>query len=152
MKTFNIIRLFVVVVLGMSMSAFAARNCNTCPTKSCPVKKACAPCAPCAGQVCRLKPDLIEVTKTCDKPGYYKQISRLEYIPCQGETVSYKACPQFLGCFDENGNRLDGNGSVVESADNSGVAYTQTAQVETKRFHRNGRNVRTAPMAAAIVQ
>lgn len=159
MKTFNIIRLFTVVALGLSLSA--AANCNRCPIKACPVKE----CAPCAGQPCKLTPDLVEITKTeeCGDAGYYKQVCYLVYEPCEGKTktVTFKQCPKFKGCYtlDASGNevRIDCVGN-----NNGGVAYSKTVNVDVsaervdnsaRRFHRNaGRTVRNAPLAPAIIE
>ncbi len=152
MKTFNIIRLFTVVVLGLSLSA--AANCNRCPIKACPVKRECAPCA---GQACRLKPDLVEITKTeeCGDAGTYKQVSYLVYTPCQGKTKThtFKQCPRFEGCYT-----LDANGNEVRIdcvGNENGVAYSKDVNVDVSanRLSRNaGRTVRNAPIASAIVE
>lgn len=142
MKTFNIMRLVVVAALGMSLSAFGFLGCGSrCATKSCAPKTECAPCA---GKACTLKPQQVEIVKTCDHPGYYRQVCRLEYRPCEGQVTRYKACPIFEGCFAEDGQPLDNsaarNGGVGYSDDN-GVAYVQEPTIEVKRngkrFHKN---------------
>jgi hypothetical protein len=122
MKTFNIMRLVVVVALAMSLSA-SANLFNSCG-------RSCAPkceksCEPCAGKACTLKPALVDVEKcyTCGKPGYYRQVCRLEYRPCVGEERReiVKMCPVFEGCFEEGtGRALDDT-----AARNGGAGYTQ---------------------------
>jgi hypothetical protein len=99
MKTFiNAARILVVTLLFTSLTAFGFGGC---------CKKRCEPrtCAPC-NTGCKLQPEPVKIRKTCDHPGYYKQVCHLEYIPCEGKVEEYEALPQYIGCFDEQGNKV----------------------------------------------
>jgi hypothetical protein len=101
MKTFmNALRLLVVTLVFVSLTSLA----NSC------CKKECAPCAPKATQCqttgCKLQPEPVKIRKTCDHPGFYKQVCHLEYIPCEGKVEEYTALPIYKGCFDEKGNMI----------------------------------------------
>ncbi len=111
MKTFiNAARLAVIALLFVSLTSFA----DCCKT-SCAPKR----CATTAG--CKLQPEPVKIRKTCDHPGYYKQVCHLEYVPCEGKVEEITAMPIFQGCFDEQGNRLE-NGS--------GYTNSQAARVQ----------------------
>lgn len=113
MKTFiNAARLAVISLLFVSLTVLG----DCCPTKCAPKR-----CATTAG--CKLQPEPVKIRKTCDHPGYYKQVCHLEYVPCEGKVEEITAYPKFIGCYDETGARLDGNGA--------GVGYTNAAQVIT---------------------
>ena len=131
MKTFNIMRLLVVVVLCMSVQAAnvlasCGTRCNTSCAPRCETK-----CAPCPGKACTLQPQQVEIVKTCDHPGYYRQVCRLEYRPCEGKVTRYKACPIFEGCFAEDGQPLDNSARATGGAGYEGeaVAFTQEVGV-----------------------
>ncbi|CAN5127649.1 hypothetical protein BH09DEP1_BH09DEP1_0670 [soil metagenome] len=103
MKTFiNAVRVAVVMLLFVSLNIIAGGCC----------KKSCAPKAACATG-CKLAPEPVTIKKTCDHPGYYKQVCHLEYEPCQGEVQEVTAMPIFKGCFDEQGNSINGGRSVT---------------------------------------
>ena len=100
MKTFiNAARLAVIAMLFVSLTSFA--DC-------CSKKSSCAPktCAPKCQAGCKLQPEPVKIRKTCDHPGYYKQVCHLEYEPCEGKIDEIEAYPVFQGCFDEQGNRI----------------------------------------------
>lgn len=100
MKTFiNAARIFAVTLLfvAVSASAFGWNRNRCCPQQACPVTR----CAP-AG--CKLQPEPVIIRKTCDHPGYYKQVCRLEYEPCEGKVEEIQAYPIYKGCYDETGN------------------------------------------------
>lgn len=106
MKTFiNVARVLAVTLLFASLSSFAfGRGC--CASKcSTPVAKCDTGCS--AAPACRLKPEPVEIVKTCDHPGFYRQVCRLEYRPCEGKVTRHKACPIYEGCFAEDGSKLD---------------------------------------------
>jgi hypothetical protein len=95
MKTFiNAARILVVTLLFVSLTSFAG-----CCKKSCEPRRTC-------NTGCKLQPEPVQIRKTCDHPGYYKQVCHLEYIPCQGKEEVYEALPQYIGCFDEAGNKI----------------------------------------------
>ena len=97
MKTFiNAARIAVVMLTFVSLTALGFGGC---------CKKACAPkCAKTAG--CKLQPEPVKIRKTCDHPGFYKQVCHLEYVPCEGKEEVHEALPIFQGCYDEQGNRI----------------------------------------------
>jgi hypothetical protein len=96
MKTFiNAARIAVVMLLFVSLTSLA----------SC-CKKACAPRAKC-NTGCKLQPEPVKIRKTCDHPGFYKQVCHLEYVPCEGKEEIHEALPIYQGCFDEQGNRIN---------------------------------------------
>lgn len=106
MKTFmNAIRILAVMVLFVSLTSLA----------DCCKKEACAPKQKCnAG--CKLQPEPVKIRKTCDHPGYYKQVCHLEYMPCEGKVDEYTAMPIYKGCFDEAGNMIT-NGVSMHSGE-----------------------------------
>jgi len=96
MKTFiNAARIAVVMLLFVSLTSLA----------SC-CRKACAPRAKC-NTGCKLQPEPVKIRKTCDHPGFYKQVCHLEYVPCEGKEEIHEALPIYQGCFDEQGNRIN---------------------------------------------
>jgi len=122
MKTFiSVARILVVAMLFVSLNAFGKCCATQCAPK-CEKQTNC-----CAAPACRLKPEAVEIVKTCDHPGFYRQVCRLEYRPCEGKVTRHKACPVYEGCFSEDGSRLEGNNNGMM---NEGVAYTQDATVE----------------------
>jgi hypothetical protein len=141
MKTFiNALRVAVVTVLFVSLSSLGfIGGC-------CKKESSCAPKASCAPG-CKLQPEPVKIRKTCDKPGFYKQVCHLEYIPCEGTVEEREERPIFIGCYDEQGNRIDGNGQAVDgnwNHNNHHVAYTQdvTAQVEVPASYEQKAQVR----------
>ncbi len=122
MKTFiNAARIAVVMLLFVSLTSLA----NCC-------KKSCAPCAPrtqCATG-CKLQPEPVKIRKTCDHPGFYKQVCHLEYIPCEGKEEVHEAYPIYQGCFDEQGNAINGGGSVVSRS--NATAFTQDVKIDVE--------------------
>ena len=98
MKTFiNAARVVAVTLLFVSLTSLGFGGC---------CKRACAPkCATTAG--CKLQPEPVKIRKTCDNPGFYKQVCHLEYVPCEGVVQEVEAYPKFIGCYDEAGNRID---------------------------------------------
>ncbi|GMU19649.1 MAG: hypothetical protein AMXMBFR12_08410 [Candidatus Babeliales bacterium] len=102
MKTFinAIARIVVAMLLFVSISVVAFGGC---------CKKSCAPRAAC-NVGCKLQPEPVTIKKTCDHPGYYKQVCHLEYEPCEGKVEEVTAMPIFKGCYDEQGNLLNGTG------------------------------------------
>jgi|GEM_PF-3047157 len=118
MKTFiNAVRVLMVALLFVSLNslAFLGGCCNkktTCNTG------------------CKLQPEAVQIRKTCDHPGYYKQVCHLEYVPCQGKEEVETRMPIYLGCYDEQGNKIDGNGSTRYASDH--VAYTNDVQISTQ--------------------
>lgn len=124
MKTFiSAARLFLVAMLFVSLNAFGAGCCATKCAPKCEKTSSC-----CAAPACRLKPEPVEIVKTCDHPGFYRQVCRLEYRPCEGKVTRHKMCPIYEGCFAEDGSKLD----TASVNGKSGVAYTQNATVEVK--------------------
>ena len=122
MKTFiSAARLLVVALLFVSLNAFGAGCCATKCAPKCEKQTNC-----CAAPACRLKPEPVEIVKTCDHPGFYRQVCRLEYRPCEGKVTRHKACPVYEGCFSEDGSVLE----VANQNGKSGVAHTQNATVE----------------------
>ncbi len=109
MKTFmNAMRILVVTLLFVSLTSLA----DCC-------KKECAPKAKCnAG--CKLQPEPVKIRKTCDHPGFYKQVCHLEYVPCEGKVEEYTAMPIYKGCFDEQGNTIT-NGVSMTSDESARV-------------------------------
>ena len=122
MKTFmNAIRILVVTLLFVSLTSLA-----DCCKKAC-APKACAPkCATTAG--CKLQPEPVKIRKTCDHPGFYKQVCHLEYIPCEGKVEEYTAMPMYKGCYDEQGNPIN-NGSSAEVV---GEVRTQNVDIQVQ--------------------
>ncbi len=97
MKTFmNAARLAVVTLLFVSLTSFAQ-----CCKKTCAPKRTCA-----TATGCKLQPEPVKIRKTCDHPGFYKQVCHLEYEPCQGKEEEIEAYPIYQGCFDEQGNKI----------------------------------------------
>ena len=97
MKTFiNAARIAVVMLTFVSLTAFGFGCC----------KKSCAPKAAC-NKGCKLQPEPVKIRKTCDHPGFYKQVCHLEYVPCEGKEEIHEALPIYQGCFDEQGNRIN---------------------------------------------
>ena len=126
MKTFvNAIRFALVALLFVSVTALGFGNCcnKTCAPKTCAPKRSCAP-------GCKLQPEPVKIRKSCDDAGSYKQVCHLEYIPCAGTTQEFEAYPKFIGCYDEAGNRIDGNGTVGYENNNGHATYTNDVQVE----------------------
>lgn len=118
MKTFvSAARIFVVALLFVSLNAFG----GCCATKCAPKCEKQTNC--CAAPACRLKPEAVEIVKTCDHPGFYRQVCRLEYRPCEGKVTRHKMCPVYEGCFAEDGSKLD-------TTSNNRSARTQDATVE----------------------
>jgi hypothetical protein len=137
MKTFmNAIRIIVVTLLFVSLTSLA----DCC-------KKACAPkvCAPKCTTGCKLQPEPVKIRKTCDHPGFYKQVCHLEYIPCEGKVEEYTAMPMYKGCFDEQGNVIN-NGSTEAM----GEARVQNVdiQVQVPDTYTQGTNGRRAARRA----
>jgi len=99
MKTFiNAARIAVVMLTFVSLTAFGFGCC----------KKACAPKRSCSAAVgCKLQPEPVKIRKTCDHPGYYKQVCHLEYEPCEGKVEEVEATPLYKGCYDAQGNRIN---------------------------------------------
>ena len=129
MKTFiNAAYMAVLALLFVASAAFG----NCCKT-TCAPKKSCA-----VG--CKLQPAPVEIIEECNDAGEYKQVCHLEYIPCSGKTRVSKAYPRFIGCYDENGNPIDGRGSNYISGANNGVVHTQEAKVEVISPSYNNRN------------
>ena len=96
MKTFiNATRIAIVMLLFVSLTALGSGCC----------KKACAPKRTCAIG-CKLQPEPVKIRKTCDHPGYYKQVCHLEYEPCEGKVEEIEAYPIYKGCFDEQGREV----------------------------------------------
>lgn len=117
MKTFiNAARIAVAMLLFVSMSIFAG-----CCNKSCGVKRSC-------NTGCKLAPAPVTIKKTCDHPGYYKQVCHLEYEPCEGKVEEVTAMPIFKGCFDEQGNSINGGRSVVSGE----AARVQEVEIQTR--------------------
>ncbi len=97
MKTFiNAARIAVVMLLFVSLTALGFGCC----------KKECAPRAKC-NSGCKLQPEPVKIRKTCDHPGFYKQVCHLEYIPCEGKEEIHEALPIYQGCFDEQGRQIN---------------------------------------------
>jgi hypothetical protein len=97
MKTFiNAARIVAVTLLFVSLTSLGLGCCK---------KSSCAPKRSCATG-CKLQPEPVKIRKTCDHPGYYKQVCHLEYEPCEGKIDEIEAYPVFQGCFDEQGNRI----------------------------------------------
>ncbi len=118
MKTFiNAARIAVVMLLFVSLTAVA----GCC-------KKACAPKRSCSTG-CKLSPEPVKIRKTCDHPGYYKQVCHLEYEPCEGKVEEITAMPIFKGCFDEQGNPMNGGRSMMNS---DSAAYTNDVQIDVR--------------------
>ncbi len=120
MKTFiNAIRILVVTLLFVSLTSLA----DCC-------KKSCAPkaCAPKCQTGCKLQPEPVKIRKTCDHPGFYKQVCHLEYIPCEGKVEEYTAMPMYKGCFDEAGNPIT-NGVSMTSGE---TARTQDVDIQVQ--------------------
>ena len=100
MKTFiNAARIVAVSLLFVSLTSLGFGFGGCC-------KKSCAPKAPCAVG-CKLQPEPVEIVTECNDAGEYKQVCHLEYIPCSGKKKVTTAFPRFVGCYDENGNRLN---------------------------------------------
>ncbi len=118
MKTFiNAARIAAVTLLFVSLTSLA----DCC-------RKSCAPRATC-NTGCKLQPEPVKIRKTCDHPGYYKQVCHLEYEPCEGKVEEHTAFPIYQGCFDEQGNAINGGGSV-SSRSSSNTAYTQDVDIQ----------------------
>ena len=115
---------------------------------------------------CKLNPEPVKIRKTCDHPGYYKQVCHLEYEPCEGKVEEATAMPIYKGCFDANGNKIDGNGSsVMRSSDQAAFtqdvdiqvtvpsSYTQTGRqtVRDNTVRNNGRGLFNRNRAARVV-
>jgi hypothetical protein len=102
MKTFiNAARIAVVMLSFVSLTAFGLFGRGCC-------KKECAPrTTSCYSGGCKLQPEAVKIRKTCDHPGFYKQVCHLEYIPCEGKEEIHEALPIYQGCFDEQGNRIN---------------------------------------------
>ena len=104
MKTFiNAARIAAVALLFVSLSSFSfglfgGRGC--CPKRACPETR-------CATNGCKLPIQPVTIRKTCDHPGYVKQVCHLEYEPCEGKVEEVTATPIFIGCFDEQGNQVN---------------------------------------------
>ena len=126
MKTFiNAARIAVVMLLFVSLTALGFGGCCK---KSC-APKACAPkCATTAG--CKLQPEPVKIRKTCDHPGFYKQVCHLEYVPCEGKIEEIEAYPIYQGCYDEQGNAINGGGAVVSRS--NGTAFTQDVKIDVE--------------------
>lgn len=117
MKTFiNAARIAVVMLLFVSLNVFA-----NCCKKACGVKRSC-------NTGCKLQPEPVIIKKTCDHPGYYKQVCHLEYEPCEGKVEEVTAMPIFKGCFDEQGNSINGGRSVTSGE----AARVQNVEIETR--------------------
>ena len=112
MKTFmNALRILVVTLVFVSLNSLA----DCC-------KKSCSPCAPKAtcNTGCKLQPEPVKIRKTCDHPGFYKQVCHLEYVPCEGKVEEYTALPIYKGCFDEQGNPIT-NGVSMNNGETARV-------------------------------
>ncbi len=98
MKTFiNAAKLVAVTLLFVSLTTFG----GCC-------KKSCAPCAPKQCNTgCKLQPEPVKIRKTCDHPGYYKQVCHLEYEPCEGKVEEHEMLPVYKGCYDDQGNQIN---------------------------------------------
>ena len=99
MKTFiNAARIAAVMLLFVSLTSFGFFGGGCC-RKSC-ARQVC-------NTGCKLQPEPVTIRKTCDHPGYYKQVCHLEYEPCQGKVEEVEAYPVYKGCFDEQGNQIN---------------------------------------------
>ncbi len=97
MKSFiNAARVAVVMLLFVSLTVVA----GSCNKGSCGVKRSCS-------TGCKLQPEPVKIRKTCDLPGYYKQVCHLEYEPCDGKVEEIEAYPIYKGCFDEQGSQIN---------------------------------------------
>jgi len=120
MKTFmNAMRILVVTLLFVSLSSFADCCKKSCAPKACVTK---------CNTGCKLQPEPVKIRKTCDHPGFYKQVCHLEYVPCEGKVEEYTAMPIYKGCFDEQGNPINSNGS----AEVNGEARTQNVDIQVQ--------------------
>ena len=82
MKTFiNAARIAVVMLLFVSLTSFGWMLQKIMRSKS----------DMCTG--CKLQPEPVKIRKTCDHPGYYKQVCHLEYVPCEGKVEEIEALP-----------------------------------------------------------
>jgi hypothetical protein len=123
MKTFiNAARIAVVTLMFASLTAFGFGGCCK--------KEKCAPRTTCNTKGCKLNPEPVKIRKTCDHPGYYKQVCHLEYVPCEGKEEIKEAYPIYLGCFDETGHAINGGGSV--SSRSNGTAFTQDVKIDVE--------------------
>jgi hypothetical protein len=121
MKTFiNAARIAVVTLLFVSLTALGFGGC---------CKKECAPKAKC-NTGCRLQPEPVKIRKTCDHPGFYKQVCHLEYVPCEGKEEVHEAYPIYQGCFDEQGRAISGGGEVISRT--NGNAFTQDVKIDVE--------------------
>ena len=119
MKTFmNAIRILVVTLLFVSLTSLA-----DCCKKSCAPKACVTKCA----TGCKLQPEPVKIRKTCDNPGFYKQVCHLEYVPCEGKEEVHEALPIYLGCFDEQGKAIEGGASM--STRSNATAFTQDVKI-----------------------
>jgi hypothetical protein len=129
MNTFiNAARMAVIALLLVSLTAFGG-NCNTC--------KPCAPKKCNTG--CKLQPEPVKIRKSCDHPGYYKQVCHLEYEPCEGKVEEVTAMPVYKGCYDEQGNPLSNSGSTYR---NGNTAYTNDVDIQVSVPSSYGRNTK----------
>jgi hypothetical protein len=116
MKTFiNAARIAVVMLTFVSLTAFGWFG--GCCNKRCSTDRGC-----------KLQPEAVKIRKTCDHPGFYKQVCHLEYIPCEGKEEVHEALPIYLGCFDETGRAING-GAAVNSR---GTAFTQDVKIDVE--------------------
>jgi len=119
MKTFiNAMRILVVTLLFVSLTSLA----NCC-------RKSCAPRTQC-NVGCKLAPEPVKIRKTCDHPGYYKQVCHLEYEPCEGKVEEIEAYPIYKGCYDEQGRVINGGAAVVSRSGNA--AFTQDVDIQVQ--------------------
>jgi len=131
MKTFmNAIRILVVTVLFVSLTSLA-----DCCKKSCAPKACVTKCA----TGCKLSPEPVKIRKTCDHPGYYKQVCHLEYEPCEGKVEEVTAMPIYKGCYDEQGNVI--NNGTSNSSDSA--ARVQDVDIQVSVPATYNRAVRT---------
>lgn len=122
MKTFiNAARIAVVMLVFVSLTAFA----GCC-------KKECAPRAKCNTGGCKLQPEPVKIRKTCDHPGFYKQVCHLEYVPCEGKEEIHEATPIYLGCFDEQGHAINDGAAMNSRSSNSNTAFTQDVKIDVE--------------------
>jgi hypothetical protein len=131
MKTFiNAMRILVVTLLFVSLTSLA----DCC-------KKSCAP-RTCATTGCKLQPEAVKIRKTCDHPGYYKQVCHLEYVPCEGKVEEYTAMPIYKGCYDEQGNMITNGSSMMMTSGETARVQDVDIQVQVPSTYTKATNGR----------
>lgn len=138
MKTFiNVARMLVFAMLFFSLSVVADCCNNRCAVKQC------------ATNGCKLPIQPVTIKKTCDHPGYVKQVCHLEYEPCQGKVEEVTAMPIYKGCYDAQGNQINGSGAASYGYSNGNrQVVTPDIQVNSSAYgYSNGRNKRISKRA-----